>query len=153
MVNAWSLAASILDGTFEEDYPIMTDTRVTPLESDEYDPIENKAWIYESPDGGKTVYERDFGMPIEERTLIMGNDDYMTDTLSVDLSAHLDEMGIVDTYDDTVSIADVTDLTSLTSSTPTVTIGGWDQPYENNKIRKCKKKLPKDLYKKYGLTD
>ena len=109
--------------------------------------------IYESPDGGKTVYERDFGMPIEERTLIMGNDDYMTDTLSVDLSAHLDEMGIVDTYDDTVSIADVTDLTSLTSSTPTVTIGGWDQPYENNKIRKCKKKLPKDLYKKYGLTD
>ena len=112
-----------------------------------------KPKIYESPDGGKTVYERDFGMPIEERTLIMGNDDYMTDTLSVDLSAHLDEMGIVDTYDDTVSIADVTDLTSLTSSTPTVTIGGWDQPYENNKIRKCKKKLPKDLYKKYGLTD
>ena len=25
MVNAWSLAASILDGTFDEDYPIMTD--------------------------------------------------------------------------------------------------------------------------------
>ena len=23
MVNAWSLAASILDGTFDEDYPIM----------------------------------------------------------------------------------------------------------------------------------
>ena len=23
MVNAWSLAASILNGTFEEDYPIM----------------------------------------------------------------------------------------------------------------------------------
>ena len=23
MVNAWSLAASILDGTFEEDYPVM----------------------------------------------------------------------------------------------------------------------------------
>ena len=58
MVNAWSLAASILDGTFEEDYPIMTDTRVTPLESDEYDPIENKSWIYESPDGGKTVTRR-----------------------------------------------------------------------------------------------
>ena len=27
MVNAWSLAASILDGTFDEDYPIMTDTK------------------------------------------------------------------------------------------------------------------------------
>ena len=58
MVNAWSLAASILDGTFEQDYPIMTDTRVTPLESDEYDPIESKSWIYESPDGGKTVTRR-----------------------------------------------------------------------------------------------
>jgi len=27
MVNAWSLAASILDGTFDEDYPIMTDKK------------------------------------------------------------------------------------------------------------------------------
>ena len=27
MVNAWSLAASILDGTFDEDYPIMTEKR------------------------------------------------------------------------------------------------------------------------------
>ena len=109
--------------------------------------------IYESPDGGKTVYARDFGAPHSERTLILGNDDYMTDTLTVDLEKHLDEMGIVDSYyeDDTVSIADVTDLTSLTSST--VTIGGWDQPYENNKIKECKKKLPKDLYKKYGITD
>ena len=25
MVNAWSLAASILDGTFDKDYPIMTE--------------------------------------------------------------------------------------------------------------------------------
>ena len=25
MVNAWSLAASILDGTFEEDYPLMNE--------------------------------------------------------------------------------------------------------------------------------
>ena len=24
MVNAWSLAASILDGTFDEDYPVIT---------------------------------------------------------------------------------------------------------------------------------
>ena len=41
MVNAWSLAYSILNGTFDEDYPIMTDdNRITPQESDEYDPIE-----------------------------------------------------------------------------------------------------------------
>ena len=41
MTNAWALAASILDGTFDEDYPVMKkeDTTITPLESDEYDPI------------------------------------------------------------------------------------------------------------------
>ena len=27
MVNAWSLAASILNGTFDKDYPIMTDKK------------------------------------------------------------------------------------------------------------------------------
>jgi len=36
MVNAWSLAGSILNGTFDKDYP-MTDTKITPQESDEYD--------------------------------------------------------------------------------------------------------------------
>ena len=41
MVNAWSLAHSILNETLDEDYPIMTDdkNRITPQESDEYDPI------------------------------------------------------------------------------------------------------------------
>ena len=47
MVNAWSLAASVLNGTLDEDYPIMDktkgrwweDIRITPKESDEYDPI------------------------------------------------------------------------------------------------------------------
>ena len=44
MVNAWSLAASILDGTLDEDYPIMTkaETTITPQESDEYDPPKAK---------------------------------------------------------------------------------------------------------------
>ena len=79
MVNAWSLAASILDGTFDEDYPIMK-IEPEPAHSDYYydytrnDPdAENPfteafdylmgesvtgktPWIYESPDGGKTVY-------------------------------------------------------------------------------------------------
>ena len=40
MVNAWSLAHDILNGTLDENFPIMTDkNRVTPQESDEYDPI------------------------------------------------------------------------------------------------------------------
>ena len=44
MVNAWSLAASVLDGTLDEDYPIMTkaETTITPQESDEYDPPKAK---------------------------------------------------------------------------------------------------------------
>ena len=45
MVNAWSLAGSIMNGTFEEDYPLM----------------DKKLYIYESPDGGKTVYVREQG--------------------------------------------------------------------------------------------
>ena len=46
MVNAWSLAASVLNGTLDEDYPIMDKTKgrweeltITSRESDEYDPI------------------------------------------------------------------------------------------------------------------
>ena len=44
MVNAWSLAASVLDGTLDEDYPIMkkAETTITPQESDEYDPPKAK---------------------------------------------------------------------------------------------------------------
>jgi len=52
MVNSWSLAYSILNGTFDEDYPIMTDdNRITPQESDEYDPIEST----DSQDLGKGI--------------------------------------------------------------------------------------------------
>ncbi len=39
MVNAWSLAYDVINGTLDENFPPMTDkNRVTPLESDEYDP-------------------------------------------------------------------------------------------------------------------
>jgi hypothetical protein len=40
MVNAWSLAYDVINGPLDENFPPMTDkNRVTPLESDEYDPI------------------------------------------------------------------------------------------------------------------
>ena len=71
MINAWSLAGSILNGTFEKDYPIMDktkgrwteeddirelddyyeDTVISPLESDEYDiihPEDDDGLIYEN---------------------------------------------------------------------------------------------------------
>ena len=45
MINAWSLAASVLNNTLDKDYPIMDktkgrwneDVKITPQESDEYD--------------------------------------------------------------------------------------------------------------------
>ena len=112
MVNAWSLAASILDGTFDEDYPIMKKKEIdekTGLwkEPDPYDftnvgagntahsdyyydytrndpDAENPfteafdylmgesvtgktPWIYESPDGGKTIYGRRAGDKVKEQ--------------------------------------------------------------------------------------
>ena len=93
MVNAWSLAASILDGTFDEDYPIMK-IEPEPAHSDYYydytrnDPdAENPfteafdylmgesvtgktPWIYESPDGGKTVYRYERGTDPLKRELV-----------------------------------------------------------------------------------
>ncbi len=103
MVNSWSLADSVLNGTLDEDYPIMT------KKEDEYDiPKQDSAyphstswydynrndpdrenpfteafdhlmgesvtgktpWIYESPDGGKTVYRYERGTDPLKRELI-----------------------------------------------------------------------------------
>jgi len=116
MVNAWSLAYDVINGTLDENFPIMTDNKITPQESDEYDipkqdssyPSKQKVpgrdvsdiaygglypehsacyyqpqaevlnislntdemesggfldtpWVYESPDGGKTVTRRKQG--------------------------------------------------------------------------------------------
>ena len=117
MVNAWSLAASILDGTFEEDYPLMNKSKKGWSEEDEirelddYYDFENVGsgntahsdyyydynrndpdaenpfteafdylmgesvtgktpWIYESPDGGKTVYRYERGTDPLKRELV-----------------------------------------------------------------------------------
>ena len=117
MVNAWSLAASILDGTFEEDYPLMEKSKKGWSEEDEirelddyydfenvgsgntahsdyyYDYTRNDSdaenpfteafdylmgesvtgktpWIYESPDGGKTVYKYERGTDPLKRELV-----------------------------------------------------------------------------------
>ena len=57
MVNAWSLAASILDGTFEEDYPLMDKSKGRWTEEDEIremddyplrDDDDDLAWIEET---------------------------------------------------------------------------------------------------------
>ena len=72
MVNAWSLAYDVLNGTMDEVYPVMTDNRITPQESDEYD-VPESSWVYESPDGGKTVTRRKSGDDYTEKEVITGD--------------------------------------------------------------------------------
>ena len=93
MVNAWSLAASVLNGTLDEDYPIMDKTKgrwdddltITSKESDEYDPIITKVeeaydnfYGYKNDDG--LDYEID-GWETDDSSLSASSyyDDYMAD--------------------------------------------------------------------------
>jgi len=80
MVNAWSLAASVLNGTLDEDYPIMDKTKgrwdedltITSKESDEYDPI---ITTVEKAYDDYYGYKNDDGLDYE----VNYYDDYMAD--------------------------------------------------------------------------
>ena len=93
MVNAWSLAASVLKGTLDEDYPIMDktkgrwdeDMRITSKESDEYDPIITKVEkAYDDYYGYKNDDDLDYeidGWETNDSPLSASSyyDDYMAD--------------------------------------------------------------------------
>ena len=58
MVNAWSLAASILGGTFEEDYPVMKkpdDLKVGAGNTAENDGLDYENSLYESSSGDESM--------------------------------------------------------------------------------------------------
>ena len=82
MINAWSLAHDVLNGTIDEVYPIMNNfssdkegsERLKQNGGYEYTPLPDpddpknypdfrpdSAYVYESPDGGKTVTRRRSG--------------------------------------------------------------------------------------------
>ena len=82
MINAWSLAHDVLNGTIDEEYPIMNNFSSAEEGSEwvkqnggyEYTPLPDpddpknypdfrpdSAYVYESPDGGKTVTRRKSG--------------------------------------------------------------------------------------------
>ena len=75
MICSWSLLYDELYGDLDKEYPIMTNDEewvkanggyeYTPLPDSEdpknYPPIEDGTYIYESPDGGKTVTRRKAG--------------------------------------------------------------------------------------------
>jgi hypothetical protein len=97
MVNAWALAASILDGTFDEDYPIMTTdddkNRVTPQESDEYDPPKSKR----DP-------SQDFW--IEDGISITGYPNPSPDTIHIDTSNYQNETVTITGGENAIGAAD-----------------------------------------------
>tara|TARA_B100000287_G_scaffold262392_1_gene246894 strand:- start:2142 stop:2753 length:612 start_codon:yes stop_codon:yes gene_type:complete len=88
MVNAWSLAYDVLNGTLDENYPIMTKDNEQKVPGRDvsdiaygglypeqcsyyqpqaeslnisFNPDETPPWVYESPDGGETVTRRRAG--------------------------------------------------------------------------------------------
>ena len=82
MVNAWSLAYDVINGTLDENFPPMTDkNRVTPLESDEYDPIVT--------------------------TVGSGNTASMGDFINFNINDHIDTITIDTSNYDTVNFANV----------------------------------------------
>ena len=161
MVNAWSLAASVLDGTFDQDYPIMTDTKITPQESDEYDIPHSDSWydynrndpdrenpftdafdhlmgesvtgktpwIYESPDGGKTIYRYIRGTdPLKRERVEFENDikittDGQVETYPVPNDTYPYEQSFLSDNDDQVShhFADSLTLNMEDQETETMT--------------------------------
>ena len=79
MVNAWSLLASILDGTFEEDYPVMNKKE-----------IDEKTGLWKEPD---PVFLDDDGLDYENNYM-SSSADYMSDIDEM-YSHHLNkELGI-----------------------------------------------------------
>ena len=106
MVNAWALAASILDGTFDEDYPIMTDddkNRVTPQESDEYDPPKTKKDT-----------SQDFW--IGDGFSVTGNPNPSPDTIHIDTSNYQNETVTITGGDDAILAADTVQFDPITGT-------------------------------------
>ena len=75
MVNAWSLAYEVLYGDLDKEYPIMnTDQKREKLKKMlEEDRMEETPWVYESPDGGKTVTRRKPGDDYTKKEVISGD--------------------------------------------------------------------------------
>ena len=98
MINSWSLLYDEINGTLDEEYPIMTNDEewvkanggyeYTPLPDSEdpknYPPDGN--YIYESPDGGKTVTRRKSGSL--EKEVIHG--DFYTSSKVTEVSSDKD---------------------------------------------------------------
>ena len=82
MINAWSLAYDVLNGTLDEHFPTMTDdkNKITPQESDEYDPI-----ISVGSGNTASVFTTDFCVdPFENVEFTVDTSNYETVNFSTD---------------------------------------------------------------------
>ena len=128
MVNAWSLAGSILNGTLDEDYPIMDktkgrwgeDTTISPLESDEYDIIDTRVGA------GNTAYSE----PLSE--------DLWDKSIPTDTSPLIEDDGLdyeVNYYDD--YMADIDDQRAHHFIHANSAYNdGWTQQYHREQLEK-----------------
>ena len=97
MVNAWSLLASILDGTFEEDYPVMNKKEIDEKTGlwknpDPYPTAESSAAYFPSASQSASACEKD-GLDYEN-DYMSSSADYMSDIDDM-YSHHLNkELGI-----------------------------------------------------------
>ena len=94
MVNAWSLAYDVINGTLDENFPPMTDNTITSLESDEYDP---------KPKSDKE--DSDWKDPVI--TVGSGNTASMGDFVNFDLTDQIDTITIDTSNFDTIDLSSV----------------------------------------------
>ena len=95
MINAWSLLYEELNGTMDEVYPVMT---------------EEKPWVYESPDGGKTVTRRKPGSLEKEVIKIPEGNDH---TQHIPIQPSIEKTKIRK-YEEDKGIKDLQDYISTT---------------------------------------
>jgi len=94
MVNAWSLAYDVINGTLDENFPLMTDNTITSRESDEYDP---------KPKSDKE--DTDWEDPVI--TVGSGNTASMGDFVNFDLSDSITNVNIDNSNYDKVDLLNI----------------------------------------------
>jgi hypothetical protein len=159
MVNAWSLAYDILNGTLDEDYPIMNkekkeeevvvviggDNTITSLESDEYDPIittskEEEIFTVPSPFNDDTLNIGLNTASADEDTITFGDSDSIDLTglaTGIDLGDYNIDVGGIDLgdYGANAGGIDFGDIGSLsdTAETFNINIGSSGTAYDDPK--------------------
>ena len=111
MVNAWSLLGSIVNGTFEEDYPLMDKSKEGWSEEDEIRELDDY-YDFKNVGAGNTAFEDD-GLDYEIDLINGASADYMAD-IDDQYSHHFTSEEIYDavwgdgikytTYDDGMSL-------------------------------------------------